>query len=284
MNINEKYFVRTTSQETKPGCWNYLLCEIFKKEEDGTETKIGEYTRNYSSFYHTFFPFMKNGKEYAFYSKSYTTTSVMSLPDCKHLCDDDKGVFCPTSYYAPDFEDYDISEWHSKQLEEAKEKNDERGIKYWKSVIEDQEEQMQFVGKYALVAGCVWGDDSGGWKVHLLDISNIENGELMLLNTMGYFELPMNIQKLSDVVYWDEPRDIEIGVRSTFKLNKDLDKSGFFGWNYSTLNMYSGDDYKNYRYKVVKIDPNEEQKEEVKEEPKLEVKKKSFWQKIGLVS
>lgn len=93
-----EYSAKHTSIATKPGCWDYLNVDIFKKEE-----KIGEYQRNYSSMYRTFHPFEQNGKQYALYSKDYTATRVMELPSCKDICgeEEDSCGFCPVDFYVP---------------------------------------------------------------------------------------------------------------------------------------------------------------------------------------
>ena len=73
-------------------------------DEEGNRTKIGEYLRNYSSFYNTFHPFVQNGKEYALYSKDYTATRVMELPSCQDIAGEDRNSFgfCPIDFYVPD--------------------------------------------------------------------------------------------------------------------------------------------------------------------------------------
>ena len=95
-----------------------LLVEIYHNHY--TLEKIGEYFRNYDSLFNTFYPFVLDGKNYALYSKCYTATRVMSLPDCKDLGGEESHSFgfCPVDYYVP------------------------QGC------------------NFGFVAGCVWGDDS----------------------------------------------------------------------------------------------------------------------------
>src|SRR5688500_20337546 len=82
--MSERFYTRTEDIDNVPGAWKYLLVSIF--ESDGTgERKIGEYVRNYSSFFSTFHPFQQNGKWYALYSKEYTATRVMELPSCRDI-------------------------------------------------------------------------------------------------------------------------------------------------------------------------------------------------------
>lgn len=155
---------QTYEIKNKKGTWNSLGVSIL---EDGV--KIGGYERNYSSLYRTFHPFEQDGKQYALYSRDYTATRVMSLPDCKDLCGEDRaeGGFCPTDYYVP---------------EESK-------------------------GLFGLVAGCVWGDDSS-WKIQYLDLRNISKGKLARDDRFGYIELPRDLS-LEEAVEYEYDEDFE---------------------------------------------------------------------------
>lgn len=157
------YELICSSIENKPGTWNSLMVEIHKKGK-----KLGEYKRNYSSFYNTFCPFTYKGQEYALYSKDYTSTRVMSLPDCKDLGGEERatGGFCPTDYYVPMDEDRDL----------------ESGID----------------GSFGFIAGCVWGDDSS-WKIQYLDLSQVDKGIIKRKDRFGYIELPRG-QRLKDAI------------------------------------------------------------------------------------
>lgn len=140
------YYAKTIEQiEIKPGCWKHSKVGIFEGDK-----QIGEYIRNYhGEMWH---PFYKHGKWYALYSKEYTATRVMSLPDCKDLGGEENSAygFCPVDYFVP-WTEYDL-------LEEGN-------------------------VRWGFVAGCVWGDDST-WKIQMLDLGNIENGELKRLNCL----------------------------------------------------------------------------------------------------
>ncbi len=157
----EKYYLKTSKVENKPGQWNSVLCEIYNSKDE----KLGEYLRHYYSFaFSTFFPFSSNGKDYALYSADYNTISVMNLPNCtpvelKPECIEQLNHFCPVEVYVPRFEDHDK---YRSQIHSSDEK---------------YEEGYSGFSTLAFVTGCVWGDDSS-WKLNLLDLSNIENGEL----------------------------------------------------------------------------------------------------------
>lgn len=115
MQVNEelirRYKVRTNKISNGPKYWDSLLCEIFEYKdydnapENASGIKIGEYTRNHYSLCNTFHPFEQNGKHYALYSKDYTATRVMSLPDCKDIAGEEPHPFgfCPTGYAVPYF-------------------------------------------------------------------------------------------------------------------------------------------------------------------------------------
>lgn len=170
--MNKKYSLKTSKIENKPGQWRSTLCEIYQGE-----TKIGEYIRYYDSYSEsTFQPFELNGKDYALYSSNYTTISVMTLPDCKPIelkeeCVKQMHGFCPVEIYIPMFYDEEY-EFHGK-------------TKKYREHLEDSDEEEEYknVGYSTLgfAIGCIWGDDSS-WKLNLIDLSNIENGELWYIN------------------------------------------------------------------------------------------------------
>lgn len=182
-----KYNVRTTPIDNGPKVWNSLLVEIFSVRDvptsDGdatvaTETKIGEYTRNYHSLYATFHPFLKGGKEYALYARDYTATRVMSLPDCVDLGgeESDGDGFCPVDYYVPTF---DREDWTNAEV---------------------LDEMPPFEGGLGFVAGCYWGDDLD-WKVQMLDLSRVEEGIVVREERFGYVKLPD--MPLRDLINFD---------------------------------------------------------------------------------
>ena len=156
------YTVETEEVPNKKGCWSSTLVKIF---QDGKE--IGNYLRNYSSYGKTTFcPFTKDGKDYALYSKHYTATRIMSLPDCKDLGGeepDDHG-FCPVEFYVP---------------EETK-------------------------GKFGFVCGCVWGDDNGAWKLKVIDLEKVEEGILKIEDKFGYFEINTPLKDNINMWSFDE--------------------------------------------------------------------------------
>src|SRR5262245_9013923 len=68
------------------------------------ERPIGRYERNYPNFAaETFEPFEWAGAWYALYSKDYTCTRIMSLPDCRDIGGEEPHGygFCPAELFVP---------------------------------------------------------------------------------------------------------------------------------------------------------------------------------------
>ena len=154
------------------GYWNTLRVGVFKRVEEGEDwddEQVGEYIRTYHSLMGTFFPFERNGKWYALYSKDYTCTRVMSLPDCEDLFGQDPHGcgFCPVEFYIP-------------QLTKYGEKEDGKI---------DWDDQTSVYCSFGFLCGCIWGDDCS-WKIQYIDLSKVEEGELTIDDRFGYIELP----------------------------------------------------------------------------------------------
>lgn len=184
-----KYYYKETKIDKGKGYWNYLLIEIFTSEDN---KKIGEYTRNYSSMFNTFVPFTKDGKDYALYSPDYTSTRIMSLPDCRDLGGEERNTygFCPVDYYIP-FEK-----------------------------IDELEMQDEIPKNFGFVAGCIWGDDSS-WKIRYIDLSDIKNGNIKIDDRFGYIQLPYNLELKNAIDIEDYPW-IRISHMDTFNIEKKI--------------------------------------------------------------
>lgn len=191
-SLTEKYVTETETVETPKPYWNTLKVHICRVEGD-QKVKIGEYDRNYHRLFDTFHPFEQGGKEYALYSRSYTSTRVMSLPDCKDLGGEDPHGFgfCPTEYYVPvaimDGEEYDPD------------------------------------GQFGFVAGCVWGDDSS-WKIQFLDLSRVSEGIIKRDDRFGYIELleSHSLKDAIDISWWDkESQCVHIACAKMFALKEE---------------------------------------------------------------
>lgn len=200
----------TKSKETGSGSWNVLEVGVFGKKESDVWEKVGEYGRNYHSLMDTFYPFKQKDKWYALYSKDYTSTRVMSLPDCKDLGGEksDSFGFCPVEYYVP---------WDPESDEEAE------SIVAWEDIYrKDKEwEGETRLGTFGFVSGCVWGDDSS-WKIEYLDLSQVEKGIIVRDDRFGYQELPRKLSlkqciSLENCTPIDQ--DIEIATKQHFRLD-----------------------------------------------------------------
>ena len=187
---------------TRPGCWEYLRVGIFwKNPHTGIPEQIGEYTRNYPSFYRTFHPFQLRGKWYALYSKDYTSTQLMALPGCKDIGGEEAAAcgFCPVDYYVP------VLNWleavHAKGCPRHPEEAD--FSKPCTCICKDYKYIWHFPERvHGFVAGCVWGDDTS-WKVQYLDLSRADEGVLRREERFGYIELAYNL-------HLDEAVDLSI--------------------------------------------------------------------------
>src|SRR5262249_41440812 len=153
------------------------------------EEQIGEYVRNYPNFFDTFFPFEKDGKDYALYSTDYTATRVMELPSCRDIGGEEpsSGGFCPVEYYVPTYVDLETTYSGSpetpyangKILRSRKNKATPEDLEPVSNVSNWRDaktgEAMKFESltraispltfyPFGFIAGCVWGDDSS-WKI-----------------------------------------------------------------------------------------------------------------------
>ena len=175
--------------EYSPGGWRGLKVGVFQVEND-IEEQIGEYERNYGSFFDTFFHFQKDGKDFALYSPHYTVTRIMELPSCRDIGGEEPNSygFCPVDYFVPRLK---TGEHYS----------------------------------FGFIAGCVWGDDST-YKIQYLDLSEAEKGIIKRDERFGYIALPEN-QSLKDAIDmydygWDDEDEsanyIRISVLQTFDL------------------------------------------------------------------
>jgi hypothetical protein len=175
---------------TKPGCWEYTKVGIFQDD-----VQIGSYIRNYNRM-GPFYPFQRDGKWYALYSKDYTATRVMSLPDCKDIGGEERdgNGFCPVHYYVPSLEDMeaqireswgDISTTDAEDLACLEEE-----------LQNDLKEVKPFIGTFGFVAGCVWGDDTS-WKIEFVNMEDLT--KLKVEAKFGYIQLPDDME-LKDVI------------------------------------------------------------------------------------
>lgn len=230
-----KYLARAIeSVERGPGIWNGLRVGVFRVQ-DGKEERIGEYSRNYGTNFDCFFPFRRNGADFALYSPDYTCTRVMALPACKDIGGEapEGGGFCPVEYYVPSFvrQEFRSSDNEHPLVQTIWEPRDEDLVE---KTVEWESGGKKVSGAYRLlephtyapfgfVAGCYWGDDSS-WKIQYLDLSRAHQGVVRRDERFGYIVLPPTLG-LADAIRMprrgnaSEDPVISIAVEKAFRLS-----------------------------------------------------------------
>ena len=131
-----------------------------------------------------------NGKWYALYSKDYTATRVMSLPDCRDLGGEEAmgAASARSSSTYPRYRkvlmthpDHRVTEnwcFESDGHEDTKASSRDFTFTYgpWLSL------------DIGFVAGCHWGDDST-WKLQVFDLSRAAEGILVRSERFGHVQL-----------------------------------------------------------------------------------------------
>ncbi len=160
----DRYTTRVT--RTSPeGAWTTVHVDVL----DGDRV-VAAYDRNHS-MYDTFEPFRQDDREFALIAPHYTATSVLDLATGEIVAGEEPSPdgFCPVGFYVPDW--WDI---HDGSVQP--------GSLYWSGDMEWPR------GDFGFVWGCLWGDDSS-WKVQYLDLSRVQQGELVRDERFGYVEL-----------------------------------------------------------------------------------------------
>jgi hypothetical protein len=182
---------------------------------DGQE--IGSYERNYLSYGETtFHPFRADGRWLALYSRDYTATRVMSLPDCVDLGGEERdgAGFCPVAYHVPSYRKATY-----RVRRPAKDPGSSPEIAVGSYLVwsdkpdgsfrrtEDdgrthtpfgQEISERIWCPFGFVSGCIWGDD-GSWKIQVLDLREASVGRIVRTDPWDYAELPLGLD-LADAV------------------------------------------------------------------------------------
>ena len=188
-----RFRVHAVAKPHKGKTWGSSRVTIF----DG-ENEVGEYERNYPSFSEqTFEPFELDGKWYALYSRDYTSTRVMRLPDCLDLGGEERAAagFCPVEFYVPRFKKViyrNIKTGLEDEVwwfEAAAEGHSGRETTYhgfdltvgpWLSL------------STGFVAGYLRGDDSS-WKLEAIDLSRAAEGVIVRSARFGHFQLARGV-------------------------------------------------------------------------------------------
>ena len=176
--------------EYSPGGWKGLRVGVFRVSAE-SEEQIGEYTRNYGSFYRTFYPFKKEDKDYALYSPHYTATRVMELPSCRDIGGEEphSAGFCPVDFFVPSYVLREHNLYAGGIVVSPSNEPDEEAMR---DSTNSRVISPLLYYPFGFVAGCIWGDDSS-WKIQYLDLSSVEKGEIRRDDRFGYIEMPDGI-------------------------------------------------------------------------------------------
>lgn len=213
------------------GYWGYLQIGVFQGDEP-----IGEYQRNYHTFFDTFYPFRRGDEWFALYSPHYTATSVLRLPDCQNVGGEVPVAqgFCPVEFYVPA---YRVAPFETQRGKEEQIYLLERDAQDLWNLSDEETEGLSFSEvrylPFGFVAGCHWGDDSS-WKIQVLDLRNPYAPQR--LDHLGYLELPDRMSLKDAVVIQDiqgaegdETIWFDLAVRKRFTF--DRTQFGFRAWN-----------------------------------------------------
>jgi len=189
--LSRMYLAREVAKiDNGPGVSNSLRVGVFRKEGD-REEQIGEYRRDYHTLFRTFYPFSRNGRDFALYSPHYTCTRVMELPSCKDIGGEEKDAwgFCPVDYFVPSYMEYEFRTKDGRWIRVREHDSDCFTI--------DNQPDHRLVTPvtyydFGFVAGCVWGDDSS-WKIQYLDLSRADSGSIRRDARFGYIRLPTHL-------------------------------------------------------------------------------------------
>lgn len=238
-DIRKKYTYRT-EPTSDPKKWPKIKVTVELNHPDGTKEDIFEYGRNYS-MYNTFEPFrqLRDGvwREYALISTEYVRFEVVDLEKREIIaiqpyptitqaehdrwiragypewCEKDPiGTekpgwgFCPVDFYVPDW-----NEFHDQDSPFLLFKEDR--------FLYPEEDLASHIGEFAFYSGCVWGDDSGGWKVRGIDLSRISEGIVTSDERFGYIQLAGKRLKDSIEIY-DNSAVIPVELHVNLKTGK----------------------------------------------------------------
>jgi hypothetical protein len=220
--------------------WNSIKVGVFRVE-DGKEDQIGEFVRNYPSFFNTFYYFRKDDREYALYSPDYTVTRILELPACKDIGGEEPHThgFCPTDFYIPSYIEQKFTYGERVRTNRVNEPRPEdfmpKTTKYY-PLDEKTGERIEIQASwnivspllyypFGFVAGCIWGDDST-WKIQYLDLSEAEKGIIRRDERFGYIILPRKLS-LKDAIdmtdYLYDPGEEEPDTYITIDIQTKFD-------------------------------------------------------------
>lgn len=191
MRAGRKYHAKA-AVIPKVSSWDCSVVTIF----DGA-SEVGSYERSIGYFgEETFEPFEIDGAWYALYSRDYTGTRIMSLPDCHDLGGEELNPhgFCPVELYVPRYKSV-VTINKNEQRSESWQFGDD-GERY-DGDFTDSFGGSVTVGPWqslttGFVAGCLWGEDSS-WKLQVIDLSRAKEGILARSERFGYLQIASGV-------------------------------------------------------------------------------------------
>jgi|SRR5579871_1772195 len=166
--------------------WQTAVVSVFDHD-----VQIGSYKRNHAGWAEeTFEPFEWNDQWFALYAPDYTSTRVMSLPNCQDLGGEPPASngFCPVEFYVPRYRTMVTKDLKTGQSFES------WCFAYPRSDLNEANERYESTfGPWAtiptgFIAGCLWGDDSS-WKLECVDIASAAKGQIVRTARFGHVQL-----------------------------------------------------------------------------------------------
>ena len=182
------YLARTIKEvQYQPETWTGLKVGVFRTQGQ-SEEQVGEYERDYPDLFRTFFPFQKEGRDFALYSPQHTVTRIMELPSCKDIGGEEPNAngFCPVDLFVPS---YLVREFRRQNGEVGRYTVHEPTERDSKDTEDSKVAIPRRYYSFGFVAGCIWGDDSS-WKIQYLDLNAAERGIIKRDDRFGYIEMP----------------------------------------------------------------------------------------------
>lgn len=232
----------TARQIEKSNGFGKYTMEVF----DG-DTRIGSYETNFGG--QPFYAFEQDGRWFALYSKHYTATRVMSLPDCSDLGGEEPHTygFCPVEYYVPELtgrihtsDDPEplVSNNDLKWVHKVTHENGSQSL-YWPDMAShpafDVDKKAAYLlakeeshaaskawvarhpyitqhAKWGFIHGCYWG---GIYTTRFVDLARAAEGILTVDDRFGELELPSGVA-LKDAIDTDNIDGINLPPEKTY--------------------------------------------------------------------
>lgn len=173
MNTNDQYKIEPIGKISQGlGVMSKTLVGVFRRLPDKAGIlirddqweQIGEFERNYD-WCGPFWAFTQDGQDYALYSRDYTATRVMRLPDCVDVAgeDGDPCGICPLDFYVPE--------------------SPRDHYRYNRSPYKDEVN-----GQFGFVSGCPWGIESYN-PILYIDLSGVKDGKFLKDGRIGDLQI-----------------------------------------------------------------------------------------------